>query len=600
MKAGAADGTRRPSRWRIISLFGGVNERMLVIILLATLPMAALSAVTAWQNYDTVRTRDIARARDLRDQLIDRGRTQIGVATNILTRLSDQPDIVAGPRCAEMLRFVVGLDLLRSTRLSILDGTHRVLCSEASPGMVADPGLSAIATPPAGQIAIVPADVQPLTLDIVSRPAGAAQAAGLLLAQIETGWWRAGGPGAEHQGVAIDADRTRLWLRFADGEVRPLCGDCGWVAPPAAMWPARDAASSEGIAPQQQDYAAGRIADGVDLLVITLPGGAEAKALAAFFLRVIEIVLILGAALLLVVVAANLAIVAPIDELTRAVDRWRHDRVLQRSRIAMMPSELRRLWEAFAAATEALTRHEAQLAAAEVRQGLLIKEIHHRVKNNLQIIASLLNLQANRIKQPDSKAEFASARDRVRALATLHRHLYQEGEPEAMGLRGFIEELCAQLLQAMGERVAPLAPATSAADARAARRIKLDIAVPDIELSADQAVPIALIITEAVSNAVKYAFPGGRTGCIALSLTEIGADASADGTERLRLVIADDGIGIQEGRVETESGVRDGLGIQLIRGFARQLGATLDVVRGPGTTYTVDIPRHLASQGVRL
>lgn len=622
---------RRPARGRW--LFGGVNERMLVIILLATLPMAALSAVTAWQNYGAVRMHNVVQTRDLRDHIIERSRTQIEVATNVLDRLAERQKTMSDSGCADMLRFVVSLDVLRSTRLSILDNHHGILCSEASYGMAADPGLTAIALPPAGQMAILPADVQPLTLDIVSRPAEAVEQAagpGLLVAQIEIGWWSASGPGPHQRVLGIDGGRTRVWMRFADGEVRALCGDCGWAPPPATMWPSRDAVTTEGVSSQQQDYASGRIANGVDLLVVTLPGTSDAQALAAFFLRVIEIVLILGAALLLVVVAANLAIVAPIDELTRAVDRWRHGGAFQRSRIALMPAELRRLWEAFGSATEALTRHEAELAAAEVKQGLLIKEIHHRVKNNLQIIASLLNLQANRIKQPDSKAEFASARDRVRALATLHRHLYQEGEPETMGLRGFIEELCAQLFQAMGERAvgATGERAVGATGERAvgatgehvagetgervagvtreragratSGRIRLEVAVPDIEMPADQAVPIALIITEAVSNAVKYAFPPGRSGRIALSLTEIGAEAAPDGIERLRLVIADDGIGFPEGRAETESGVRDGLGIQLIRGFARQLGATLDVVQDQGTTYTVDIPRHLASQGVRL
>jgi two-component sensor histidine kinase len=97
-------------------------------------------------------------------------------------------------------------------------------------------------------------------------------------------------------------------------------------------------------------------------------------------------------------------------------------------------------------------------------------------------------------------------------------------------------------------------------------------------------VPLSLIVTEAVTNAVKYAFPAGRSGHVSVRLTANG--------ETAELVIKDDGIGIPAGRTETETGTRDGIGIQLIRGFARQLGASLTVEEGNGTSYRVVIPLH--------
>jgi two-component sensor histidine kinase len=199
---------------------------------------------------------------------------------------------------------------------------------------------------------------------------------------------------------------------------------------------------------------------------------------------------------------------------------------------------------------------------------LLMQEVHHRVKNNLQIVASLLNLQASRIRLPEAKAEFQSARDRVRALGTLHRHLYVQGELQTINMRSFLTELCGQLFQAMGEDEGD--------------RIKLEIEAPELQMSSDQAVPLALIVTEAVSNAVKYAFPDRRGGRIAVRM-------AAD-TEFVHLVIEDDGIGIRAGHVETDTGIRDGIGVQLIRGFARQLGASLTVQERDGTRYTVEIP----------
>ena len=232
------------------------------------------------------------------------------------------------------------------------------------------------------------------------------------------------------------------------------------------------------------------------------------------------------------------------------------------------PLELRELAQSFAEATRSAADHAARNEAAVAQQELLMKEIHHRVKNNLQIVASLLNLQASRIKQPEAKAEFASARDRVRALATLHRHLYSQGEVHTINMRLFLTELCGQLFAAMGEREGT--------------RISLNIEASELQMSSDQAVPLSLIVTEAVSNALKYAFPNGRSGMVEVCLT-----GSADEAE---LTISDDGVGIPAGRAETEMGVRDGLGLTLIRGFARQLGATLNVKEDHGTTYSLVLP----------
>ena len=203
-----------------------------------------------------------------------------------------------------------------------------------------------------------------------------------------------------------------------------------------------------------------------------------------------------------------------------------------------------------------------------------MQEIHHRVKNNLQIVASLLNLQVSRIKLPEARAEFQAARDRIRALATLHRHLYAYGELHTINMRSFLIELCGQLFQALGETPT-------------GGRIKLDIEAPELRISSDQAVPMALIVTEAVSNAVKYAFPGNRSGHIAVRLTII--DETAE-SELVRLTIEDDGVGIPNGRAVRQLGARDGIGTQLIHGFARQLQAKMSLTHEEGTRYVLDIP----------
>lgn len=275
--------------------------------------------------------------------------------------------------------------------------------------------------------------------------------------------------------------------------------------------------------------------------------------------------------LLIVRGGANGLVVRPLKQLAHTVDHWREGGPFsERSRIELdrMPVEVAELFEAFSHAAAALAEHERQLQVVVSQQELLMQEIHHRVKNNLQIVASLLNLQASRIRQPEARAAFQSARDRVHALATLHRHLYVEGELRAINMRSFLTELCGQLFQAMGEREG--------------ERIQLTVEAPELQMSSDQAVPLSLIVTEAVSNAIKYAFPGGAGGHVSVRLTAE--------TDVVRLVIEDDGIGIPAGRGESETGPRDGLGMQLIRGFSRQIGAQLTVREGQGTRYEVVVP----------
>jgi len=320
-------------------------------------------------------------------------------------------------------------------------------------------------------------------------------------------------------------------------------------------------------------YAVTRMSDGLRVLV----GHDAAADLTLARRRLAERVVELGLLLLLgigaVVKGANHVVRVPLMSLTNAVARWRRGADFETPGPAL-PSELRELASAFLQATAALAAHEMQLRGALSQQEVLMQEVHHRVKNNMQIVASLLNLQAGRIRQPEARAEFQSARDRVRALATLHRHLYTQGEVHSINMRSFLNELCAQLFQAFGETVG--------------QRIRLEIEAPELRISSDQAVPLALIVTETVSNAIKYAFPPQRSGTVAVRLAQEGC--------RAKLVIEDNGVGPPA----PEETVAGGIGLQLIRGFCRQIGARLTIETTSGMRYVIDMPlEHSRSPATR-
>lgn len=568
---------RSAGRRGIRRAFDTVSIRMIAIILLSSIPLAVLSGLLSWHSYEDASGYSGARAVSLASIFRSRARQDLEQAGTFLRDLATLDELGDPAACGKTLRLALTMQEPRYDALSVIDRDGRVVCASGS--RLLGPPLRP--SDPSRQIQRVvlkhASDGTPLLVAELISPSAHVRS-GFVVGELRLGWLRGDLYGSRGQGGIVEGDLPmRAWLIGPDGASAPLCQDCGWTMPhdlPAL----RDAAAFRRgavVAAGEGSAMLGVLVGPVDLLTIATPTQGEIRALSVFIIQVIGIVLLLGLGLVAVSVGANMLVVAPVQRLTGSVTQWRRAGAYDARDIRLMPVELRELSRAFTQATRSLAVHETTLREAEVKQELLIKEIHHRVKNNLQIIASLLNLQANRIRQPEARAEFASARDRVRALATLHRYLYSEGELQTLNMRSFLQELCAQLFQAIGEKQG--------------HRIQLHIEVPEIEMATDQAVPLALVVTEAVSNAIKYAFPGGRSGHVGVILSELGPEA---GRAMGRLVIRDDGVGIPAGRAETETGVRDGLGIQLIRGFARQLGAQLEVLEGAGTCYTLTFPLH--------
>ncbi len=167
-------------------------------------------------------------------------------------------------------------------------------------------------------------------------------------------------------------------------------------------------------------------------------------------------------------------------------------------------------------------RDEERLRASLREKESLLQEIHHRVKNNLQVISSLLSLQADQLDDPQARAAFRDSRNRVRAMAVLHERLYRSGRLDRIDFSRQVEMLCSNLFCSYG-----IDPSC----------VRLELRLAEVWLDIERAMPCGLLLNELVSNALKHAFPDGRQGFVRVSL-------DAGPTGEYTLIVADNGVGL--------------------------------------------------------
>ncbi len=216
-----------------------------------------------------------------------------------------------------------------------------------------------------------------------------------------------------------------------------------------------------------------------------------------------------------------------------------------------------------------LRKHmEEQIREALEEKGLLLREIHHRVKNNLQIIISLFNLQTSYVTDTNAYKALKEGQDRIKSMALIHERFYQTDGLSKIDFDDYIKRLAENLMQSF--RISP-------------DKVSLIIHAEKISLDIDTAVPCGLIINEIVSNSLKHAFKSERKGEIYIELSQTEPD-------RFRLVIADNGVGMPEG-FSLESS--DSLGIQLIQALTDQLEGVMHVESKPGegVKYIINFKR---------
>lgn len=211
---------------------------------------------------------------------------------------------------------------------------------------------------------------------------------------------------------------------------------------------------------------------------------------------------------------------------------------------------------------EMRTTIEQRLVTLLEEKKKLHKEINHRVKNNLQIVASLLNLQASMLQDKKLRAILQDSQNRIRSLALIHEKLYQSGSSQ-INFGEYVKDLTAYLLRAHQHRANDI-----------------NLSVEEVMLDVDTAVSLGLVINELTSNAIIHAFPNGQAGQIRINVRKTDP-------QTLELVISDNGVGLPpEITPETEGT----LGLQLVGSLVNQLNGFLNISRKDGTSIKIRVP----------
>ncbi|ABE52781.1 sensor histidine kinase [Methanococcoides burtonii] len=206
--------------------------------------------------------------------------------------------------------------------------------------------------------------------------------------------------------------------------------------------------------------------------------------------------------------------------------------------------------------TERKRVEEALIETEEIHE----KEIHHRIKNNLQIIASLLDLEASNFTDPQVINAFKESRDRIHSISIAHEELYRSRDMTNVAFQDYAKDVTNYLYQMNGQQ---------------AKNIKLRMEVEDTLLSVDRAIHLGLILNELIVNCFKYAFPDGKGN---ISIVFHRKD------DQFTLIVADNGIGIQK---EIEIGNTKTLGMQLVNELVKQIGGNIHIDRSNGTKVTI-------------
>ncbi|MCJ7500816.1 PAS domain S-box protein, partial [bacterium] len=210
---------------------------------------------------------------------------------------------------------------------------------------------------------------------------------------------------------------------------------------------------------------------------------------------------------------------------------------------------------------------EDRLQSSLYEKEILLKEVHHRVKNNLQVISGLLNLQAHHITDEKALEIYKESQNRVVSMALIHQDLYQSKNLSRVNFAEYVRNLAQNLFTSYGIKN---------------NRVRLTLDAEELDIVVDTAIPCGLVVNELISNSLKHGFPDGRKG-------EIRITFAAFEDEMFILTVADDGVGFPAKKDPEKTG---SLGLQLVSVLVQQLGGTLELDRTDGTSFTITFKEY--------
>ncbi len=356
---------------------------------------------------------------------------------------------------------------------------------------------------------------------------------------------------------------TDVWLADIHGRVIPLHANDAAIAPPADILTDVPrgghlrVVTGEG---QRLLVAVERFTDTLAVVATRPQAEVEGAAIRESLLSTVPKMIALGFAAVAMVFMVRQALTRPLVALAHALEAPRDappPPAPQR-----MPRELADIWEHVLAYRQEVADRERMLEEELALRQELMREVHHRTKNNLQIVSSLLALQEHEARDAGAAEQLHAARDRVATLATIHEKLFGGGAVDRVELGEFLTDL--------SRRIAHAADADT-------RGIRVVVEADPIELHMDLAGPVGLIVNELMTNSLKYAFPGRDGGRIAITARRVG--------EEIEVVVADDGVGAPG------TGLPEGgLGSTLVAAFARKLEGEVERRAGEGMIIAVRFP----------
>jgi two-component sensor histidine kinase len=528
-----------------------IRFRLAAALAIALLPVLALSALqsVATYNRESQHQRDDLTEGAERSAAITRER--LGGAVMVLRTWSPA---ASDADCAPRLRALAD-DLGGGARLIRYDGAGRAVCAsgpvpvEATAGA---PWFQALRQGRATVVSRAPTDMErtpSLLAAVAARRNGAFDGALSAILPLDALRPAARDPALPHGAEIAVTDSTGALLTSTDGAAFP---------PPDPRW--AQTAAREGSAVfygrdghgRRRVFAAAPLErEGVFVLLSSPAQGifswARLNPIATFGLPLLAWLVAMGA----VLIVTERVVIRWLGYLERIASIYAKGRFSVRPVQARnAPLEIRNLALTLDQMADAIDGRDASLRDSLAHKDALMREIHHRVKNNLQVISSLLNMQQRSLQDPAARAAMSDTRQRITALSLIYRALYQSPDLKRVDVRQFLEELIAQLV---------------AGDAARAPLVRTELEADPLVIDPDKLAPLALWAVEAITNAQKHAFED-RGGWLRVRFKVGGAESV--------LEVEDDGPGADEGSMG------QGVGRTLMTAFARQLRGRAEIVRG--------------------